>query len=108
MGVSMDDNSGPVVYIDRDLEDLIPEYLENRQKDIEEIRKLIVEKDLDTIKRLSHNIKGSGGSFGFARISEIGTKMEQVTIEKNIIEILNFTVQLENYLKEVKVVYKDT
>jgi HPt (histidine-containing phosphotransfer) domain-containing protein len=107
MGASMDDNSGTVVYIDRDLEDLIPEYLENRQKDIAEILKLINEKDLDTVKRLSHNIKGSGGSFGFSRISEIGTKMEQVAIEKNIEKILNFTMQLEDYLKSVKVVYKD-
>jgi HPt (histidine-containing phosphotransfer) domain-containing protein len=103
----MHEDSGSVVFIERDLEDLIPEYLELRYKDIEQIRKLADERDLETIKRLSHNIKGSGGSFGFAKISEIGAKMEQFSKDQNIAEILNFTLILEDYLRKVKIVYRD-
>ena len=103
----MSEETGPVVNIDRDLEDLIPEYLENRRKDIIEIRKLLTLNDFDTIKRLSHNIKGSGGSFGFQRISEIGITMEQAAKDCVQAEILKSLSELELYVNSVKIVYTD-
>ncbi|MDH3257475.1 MAG: hypothetical protein OEM27_07640, partial [Nitrospinota bacterium] len=53
------------VRIDRDLQDLIPEYLKNRGKDLLAYRQALEEGDFDSIAVLGHSMKGSGGGYGF-------------------------------------------
>ena len=66
-----------VVYVDEDLADLIPEFLENRRRDVEQIKRLIQEGKYEELARLGHTMKGSGGGYGFTEISEIGQAIEE-------------------------------
>jgi len=94
-----------VVHADIDLEDLIPGFLENRRKDILEIESLLASGDYETIQRLGHSMKGAGGGYGFDKITDIGTHIEQAAKEKNAADI---SIQMENlskYLDCVEVVY---
>jgi DNA-binding NarL/FixJ family response regulator len=59
-----------VVKIDRDLEDLIPGYLEKRLADVTSIREAAGKNDFEMIRVLGHTMKGSGGGYGFDRITE--------------------------------------
>ncbi len=96
-----------VVYIDADLEDLTPGFLENRQNDTVVIDRLLQSRDLAEIQRLGHSMKGSGGGYGFDEITDIGAKIEEAAKESDREEILRQNERLSQYLQNVKVVYQD-
>ena len=50
-----------VIRVDRDLEDLIPGFINNRRKDAESIADALKRKDYETIRVLGHGMKGAGG-----------------------------------------------
>lgn len=96
-----------VVYVDVDLEDLIPDFLDHRNQDVERIRNLLEQGDLREIQRLGHSMKGAGGGYGFDKITEIGRGIEEAakTGDKNKIEKLN--ADLARYLSEIEIVYQE-
>lgn len=90
------------VEIDPDLIDLIPGYLENRQKDIEAIKQGLAESDYETIRTLGHRMKGSGGGYGFQRISEIGKQIEEAAVAGRNEEVNDQLNELQDYLAKVE------
>ena len=96
-----------VVKIDADLEELVPEYLENREEDVKSISELLEKDDFEKVRILGHSMKGSGGGYGFDRISEIGKTIEDSAKEKNLNEIKKGVEQLSHYLQNVEVVYEE-
>lgn len=95
-----------VIQVDLGLKDLIPEYLENRRKDILTIRDAMSHNDFDTITQLAHKFKGSGGGYGFTRLSELGRKIEKDSDKKDASSIQKSIADLEYYLNHIEVVYK--
>lgn len=94
------------VKIDRDLEDLIPGYLERRQEDISSIKNACGAGDFENIRILGHSMKGSGGGYGFDRITEIGRQIEESAKNKDSAAILAHTGELAEYLSRVEIVYE--
>jgi len=94
------------VKIDRDLEDLIPGYLKRRQEDIAAIRSACDAGDFENIRILGHSMKGSGGGYGFDRITEIGKLIEESARNKDPDRIREHTDQLAQYLTRIEVVYE--
>jgi PAS domain S-box-containing protein len=92
-----------VVYVDEDIEDLVPEFLEGRHDDVKIIREAIQNNDFVNIQRLGHDMKGCGQSYGFDEISVIGKHIETAAKTSNAQEILSWNDQLENYLGTLKV-----
>lgn len=68
--------SKTTVEIDSDLESLIPQFLENRKKDIETLQQLVDSNNLSEISQLAHKIKGAASSYGFNELSELASQME--------------------------------
>ena len=64
------------IQIDRDLEDLIPGYLQNRREDVRTIQEALQKGEFEIIRVLGHRMKGSGGGYGLEEISAIGQKLE--------------------------------
>ena len=94
------------VKIDRDLEDLIPGYLENRRKDVVSIREALKNNDLDTIRIIGHSMKGSGGGYGFDRITEIGKSIEESARDMDREGIAGHIDELSRYLTRIEIVYE--
>lgn len=69
------------ITIEPELWDLIPEYLERRRTDVVRLREALDGDDLGTVRRLGHNLRGSGASYGFSRISQLGRSLEQAASE---------------------------
>jgi HPt (histidine-containing phosphotransfer) domain-containing protein len=95
-----------VVRVDRDLEDLIPGYIENRYKDVKSIINYLENNDYEAIRILGHSMKGSGGGYGFDKITEIGKLIEQAAKDKDREEIERQTEYLSWYIKEVEITYE--
>ena len=93
------------VRIDRDLEDIVPIFLSNRQKDLQTIRHSLGQQDFATIQMLSHRMKGDGGGYGFDRITEIGGVMELAALRRDHAALEQHAAELEDFLTRVTVVY---
>lgn len=94
------------VAISRDLEDIVPIFLGNRQKDVQTLRDALARQDLRIVQTLGHRMKGDGGGFGFDRITEIGAAMERAAQLEDRATIKQYLAQLEDFLKRLTVVYR--
>ncbi len=89
---------------DPDLIDLIPGYLDKRRDNIGAIKKLLADGNFEEIRVLAHRMKGSGGSYGFDRITEIGAAMEIAAKDQAKDRISQELEQLSEYLSKVEIV----
>lgn len=94
-----------IAHVDPDLSDLIPGYLQNRQKDIKTINKALETSSFDKIRTLGHSMRGSGGGYGFMPISKIGEAIEEAARIKNIDHIRKHLAELSDFLERVTLVY---
>lgn len=95
-----------IITIDKDLEDIVPGYLENRKKDVILLPKAVEENDFDSLVMIGHRMKGSGAGYGFQQISDIGNTIEQAATLKDLVTVRNCLDQLIDYLGKIEVVYE--
>ncbi len=93
------------VIIDPDLEFLIPHYLENREKDVKIITEELQQEHYEPIRIIGHSLKGSGGSYGFERLTFIGSALEESAKALNLQGIRTAVKDFVEYLQRVTVVY---
>src|SRR5450755_1930645 len=75
---------GPLrVVAPQGLEDLIPEYLANRQADLLALAEAISQHEWQTIRVIGHGMKGSGAGYGFPTLSDIGANLENAAVAGN-------------------------
>ena len=101
-----DDVNKITVTVDRDLEELIPEFLELTRNDIASMSDALGKGDFDTVRTLGHTMKGSGGGYGFDFLTEIGAKIEQFAKTKTGEQIGPLIEKLQRYLEQVNIVYE--
>lgn len=101
----MIENEEIVIEVDCELECVIPGFLECRFNDCLLIDNLLLENNLEEISRLGHRLKGTGGSYGFDAISDIGLDLEVAVAQEDLKAIHTARNSLESYLKKVKIVY---
>ncbi len=65
-----------------DLTDLIDEFVAELEEDISSMRKAFENRDYDGLRRLAHQIKGAGGSYGYPMLTEAANVLEE-TAESN-------------------------
>jgi len=95
-----------IIKIDALLAGLIPEYLENRRKDVQAIQAAIRQKDFETIRTLGHRMKGSGGGYGFEAITRIGGLLEVAAKSQDMDQIRKHFLELVDFVQRVKVVFE--
>lgn len=94
------------VVCDADLEDIIPGYLEDRKAECVTIRALAAAGAFEEVRVIAHGMKGSGGCYGFAAISDAGSAMENAAKCRSLDGVLRQIVVLEAYLDCVDVRYE--
>ncbi len=95
-----------IVKVDKDLEDLIPGYLARRQDDITAIRDSCARNDFEKVRVLGHSMKGSGGGYGFERITEIGKLIEESAKNQDPATISTCIDELADYLSRIDITYE--
>lgn len=85
--------------------DEIPWYLGKLGEFSETISEAVERGDFKTIQDTAHGMRGSGTSFGFDAISEIGLELERSAKENNMEEVRKWSGELSSYLGCVEVVY---
>lgn len=93
------------VEVMKDLEPLIPRYLERRFKEVETFRAQLGAGDFEALRVGGHSLKGSGGGYGFAPLTAIGATIETAAKAKDAAAIETALVQYADYIQRVDVVF---
>ena len=93
------------VEIDADLQDLVPQFVENRKKDIMSLQKLVQEQDLEGIAQLSHKIKGAAAGYGFNELSEIAAQMEKASKGGESSKLESLVQKMETHFLNIEIKY---
>ena len=93
------------VEVESEVQPIVPEFLENRQKDCLLIGRLLEVNSFGDIRTLGHRMKGAGGSYGFDEISILGEVIENAALAGDKTTIGSAVVRLSHYLERVVVVY---
>jgi HPt (histidine-containing phosphotransfer) domain-containing protein len=94
------------VTVAKDLEDLIPVFMTNRNKEVETLRGALNAGDFDQLKQLGHRMKGVGRSYGFVAVSDIGKQIEDAAHKSDRGTIDACITEYVDYLARVRVVYE--
>jgi HPt (histidine-containing phosphotransfer) domain-containing protein len=93
------------VTINRELEYLVPDYLDSRKKDVAAIMEALPGGNFESIRILGHNMKGTGGGYGFEAISDFGEEIQKAAQSRNTGMIERLAGELMDYIGSVAVRY---
>ena len=68
------------------------------------MRQAVDKDDMTTIEDLAHTMKGTGGGYGFQKITELGEALERTARQRDHDSILKLVKELEVYLDTLEVV----
>ncbi len=95
----------PVAHVEADLQSLIPSFLNNRKRDILELRKAVETTDFNDLERIGHILKGVSASYGFDKLGEYGAILE-AQAKAGALQKCDAVVNLmSTYMQDVVVVY---
>ena len=88
---------------DEDILELVPIYLSGRRDELDLLDKAATASDFATLRDIGHKLRGSGGGFGFERISEIGGHLEAAAKVQDLRSARLEVSALRDYLERVEV-----
>lgn len=91
------------VEVTRDLEDIVPGYLERLVGTVARLETLLAAGDFAEVKKLGHNLKGSGGGYGFAQITRLGAVIEDAAKAENASSAGTGIAELKDFASRVTV-----
>jgi CheY-like chemotaxis protein len=92
-----------VVHAPEGLEEVVPQYLDARRKELPEMLALLAASDFERLSALAHNLKGTGAAYGLPGITEIGADLERSSLCHDTGLIGSQLTKLEKYLNQVQV-----
>ena len=99
--------SAPIaVVVAKDLEDLIPTFMKNRNKEVETLRAALGGGDFEQLRQLGHRMKGVGNSYGFELVSTLGKQIEDGARIDDKPGLEARIAEYADYLARVKIVYE--
>ncbi len=80
----------------------VPAYLEACRQNVTAIRAALDRADFTTATTLGHNLRGSGGAFGFQHITDIGEGLELAAEDSDLKASRGWATELDRYLDGLK------
>jgi CheY-like chemotaxis protein len=84
------------------LEEAAKHYIRSRKRELQQFVELIDKGDFGQIRRLAHNMKGTGTSYGFPDLTRLGKVMETSAKEENAAELSTALMELSRYVQEAE------
>jgi HPt (histidine-containing phosphotransfer) domain-containing protein len=88
-----------VIQIPEGMEQLARNYLAARRKEAPVFEDFLEHSDFDSIRRLAHNLKGTGASYGFPDITRLGAAAERAAKESDKPEVSKQMADLFAYVE---------
>ena len=74
-------------------------YINHTSKELKNIKENLDSVAFDSLRTFGHNIKGSGGMYGFDEITNSGAAIESAAMNENLEDIKSHLDALEVFLK---------
>ena len=74
-------------------------YINHTSKELKNIKENLDSVAFDSLRTFGHNIKGSGGMYGFNEITSRGAAIESASMNENLEDIKSHLDALEVFLK---------
>jgi HPt (histidine-containing phosphotransfer) domain-containing protein len=94
------------VKVAKDLEDLIPTFMNNRRKELDTLRVALAASDFEQLRQIGHRMKGVGNSYGFERVSDLGKEVEDGARSGDRSSLEAIIKSYSEYLSKVEVAYE--
>ncbi len=94
-----------IAEVEADLASLIPGFLENRKKDLQDLEKALAIDDFQKLKQIGHILKGVAGSYGFDLIGQYGSEIEAAASSQDKSTIDQRIKMIAHFLDHVEIVY---
>ena len=95
-------------HVPPELADLVPEFLRNRQRQLEDLRRAVQAKDLDQLRDLANSMIGVGKPYGFPEISSLGKRIDSSARERDVATAADLIELYGYYLANVRVNLPET
>ena len=82
-------------------------YLEIQQREMSAMEQAIAADDALAVSRLGHKLKGTGTSYGFVRLTELGAAIEIAGKDGKLDEVKMLAAQVRSYLENVDIVFEE-
>ena len=92
-----------LVEIDIEIADIAPGYLEIRRNELPELLRASKHADYAVLVRLGHNMKGSAGAYGFARLRELGALLERAAASQQPGQVDQAVQLIAEYIANVRI-----
>jgi len=93
------------VHVAPEMSELIPFLMDAMEKDLELMKKAMVQKDFPTLRRFGHSHKGFGSTYGFDYISIVGQRIQTASDARDVDQLAELLVALGSYLERVDIIY---
>lgn len=94
------------VGVARDIAELIPGYMSNRQKELEALRGALATGDFKQLRHLGHRMQGVGTVYGFSNITSLGEEIANSAGRADSARLAALIGNYREYLAKVQVVYE--
>ena len=92
------------VCVDTDILDLAEDFLDNRRRVADRAQEAAARSDLDLLRRIGHELKGTAGSYGFRELSVIGASLETAAIAGDMGQADEALARMADFLTHVSIV----
>jgi signal transduction histidine kinase/CheY-like chemotaxis protein/HPt (histidine-containing phosphotransfer) domain-containing protein len=98
----------PAIAVSEQVKALVPPYLASKEKQIEEARASLAGRDFGPIRRLGHNLKGTGRGYGFPPIEALGREIERAASEADAARVTEQLNALQRFVSDSLTALRDT
>lgn len=87
-----------IIKVDPELKDIIPNYLQNRRKDLAAMPGLLKDENFEPLRVMGHKLRGSGGGYGLHFLTAFGSRLEAAALNKDRQAVEALTEELGAFL----------
>jgi hypothetical protein len=92
-----------VLNVEPALKELVPDFLENRRRDLERMRQALHAGDLAAIRDVGQNIRCFSRVYGFEQLTALGEEIRCAADECSTLRIVHLQGQLADYLSRIEI-----
>lgn len=88
-----------LIEVDKELEDVFPVYIRNRQEDLMNLEISLERKDFDVLKQIGHKVAGNAAGYGLSDLGQYAKNLEVSATDRKLEECEKLVVQMKDYIK---------
>ena len=92
-----------VLHVEPALKELVPDFLDNRRRDLERMRQALQSGDLAAIRDVGQNIRCFSRVYGFDELTALGEEIRCAADECSTLRIVSLQGRLADYLSRVEI-----